>query len=175
MADSTSSLSEFSKATLSANTTLSSNLGQASSAYSSISTAAEEDIGSLIASAFQTLRSTGFDGVVGLELSQVDNMKRAITDYVDSIKTALSPLNASDAKTSFGKEIAPKIEEFVTSVKQSCEAVISNMEAFNEDLEAVRTAMKAKAQSVNTALGTQASNLAEGSASWKYSGSNESN
>lgn len=171
----TTSLSEASKASLSANTTLSQNLGNAGNVFSGISTSASDDIDSLLGSAFEALRSTGFDGVAGLETGQVTNMQRAITDYVESIKTALAPLNSSDAQAAFGNTVAPKIEEFVISVKGACEAVITNMLAFNDDLTAVKTAMEAKAQSVNAAVGSHSSELDSSKSSWTYTGTGGSN
>lgn len=165
-----SALSEASKASLSANTTLSQNLGNANSAFDSIASSADESIDSLLKSAFNTLRSTNFEGVTGLETQKVTNMQTAITNYVNSIKSALDPLNGSDATKAFGNQMNQKIQEFVESVKSSCQAIVSNMEAFNDDLTAVKTAMENKAQSVNTTVGTQSSNLSSSQSSWTYSG-----
>lgn len=171
----TSTLSEVSKATLSANTTLSQNLGKANQVYDGISAQADDDIDNLLASAFETLRSTGFDGVTGLELDQVQGMQDAITAYVAAIQEALSPLNAADAQNVFGKEIAPHIENFVIEVKNSCSAVISNMLSFNDDLSAIKTAMEAKKTSVNSVVDATSNDLQSSTSGWKYSGSGESN
>lgn len=174
MADN-STLSEVSKASLSANTTLSQNLGQATNTFSTIGNTATEDIDSLLKTAFNVLRSTGFDGVAGLETGQVETMKAAITTYVDSINAALEPLNSADARNAFGDAIAPKIEEFVMAVKGACQAVISNMGAFKDDLTAIQTAMETKAQTVNTSVGNASGELTSSKSSWTYSGSGESN
>lgn len=171
----TSTLSEVSKAQLSANTTLSTNLGKANTVYDGISSQANDDIDGLLASAFETLRSTGFDGVAGLELNQVQNMQTAITNYVEAIKEALSPLNSADAQAVFGKEIAPSVENFVIEVKNSCNAVISNMLSFNDDLTAIKTAMEAKKSSVSSTVNSTSSSLSSSTSGWKYSGSGESN
>lgn len=171
----TSSLSEISKAQLSANTTLSGHLSQADAAYDQIGATADADIDSLLASAFESLRSTGFDGVAGLELEKVENMKTAINKYVEDIQTALSPLNEADATAVFGKDIATAVQNFVKEVKGSCYAVITNMLSFNDDLTAIKTAMEAKKNSVNTTVNTASSTLNSATSGWRYSGSGESN
>lgn len=169
------SLSEASKATLSANTTLSQNLGNASNVFTNISSSADADIDNLLASAFQTLRSTGFDGVVGMETEQVQSMISAIDTYVSNVQSALAPLNSADARASFGDTIAPKVEEFVIAVKEACSAVITNMGAFKDDLTAIKTAMESKAASVNTAVGNASNDLTSSKSGWTYTGSGESN
>lgn len=174
MADN-STLSEISKASLSANTTLSQNLGKASNTFSNIGNTASEDIDSLLKTAFNVLRNTGFDGVAGLETGQVETMKAAITSYVDNINSALEPLNLADARNVFGDAIAPKIEEFVRSVKGACQAVVSNMGAFKDDLTAIQTAMQTKAQTVNTSVGNTSGELTSSKSSWTYNGSGGSN
>ena len=164
------SLSDISKASISANTTLSSNLGKASNVYNEINAQAEEDIDSLMASAFDKLRSVGFDGVTGLELPKIAGMKTAISNYVDSIQKALEPLNAADARAAFGNKMNKAIEDFVVSVKNSCNGIITNMKAFNDDLTAVEKAMTAKAQSVTSSVNSQSSKLDSSKSGWTYSG-----
>ena len=105
------SLSEASKATLSANTTLSQNLGNASNVFTNISSSADSDIDNLLASAFQALRSTGFDGVVGMETEQVQSMISAIDTYVSNVQSALAPLNSADARASFTTKLLASIKD----------------------------------------------------------------
>lgn len=167
---SNTTLSSVSKAQLSANTTLSQNLGKATNVYGDIYTGAEEDIDTLVATAFNKLRSTGFDGVTGLEINQVTTMQRAIDTYVNGIQQALSPLNAADARKAFGDQMDKSIENFVMAVKRSCEGVITNMNAFKKDLEEIKKAMQAKAQTVNTRVNSISTNLNSSKSSWTYSG-----
>lgn len=166
-----STLSEISSASLSANTTLSSKTSSADSQFDAIYQGAESDIDTLVSSAFDQLRSIGFDGVTGLEIGYVDEMKNAITDYVTSIEEAIAPLNSGEAEKAFGKRIAPAVETFVGEVKNSCLALISNMKAFREDLDAVKAAMEAKASSVSGAVGSTSSDLSSSASKWTYSGS----
>jgi hypothetical protein len=171
---SNTTLSDVSKAQLSANTTLSSNLGKANDIYNSINSQADEDIDALVSSAFDKLRSTGFDGVTGLEINKVAGMQTAIDNYVAGIQSALAPLNKADARAAFGNQMNKAIEEFVVAVKGSCEALITNMLAFKEDLGKIKAAMEAKAQNVNTAVNAKSSDLNSSRSGWTYS-SGESN
>ena len=166
---SNTTLSEVSKAQLSANTTLSTNLGKANDIYNGINSAAEEDIDALVTSAFDQLRSTGFDGVTGLEINKVAAMQSAIDNYVNGIQTALSPLNSADAREAFGNQMNKAIEEFVMAVKGSCEAIITNMSSFKDDLGKIKAAMEAKAQTVNTAINATSNNLNSSKSGWTYS------
>lgn len=171
---SNTTLSEVSKAQLSANTTLSSNLGKANDIYNGINSQADEDIDSLVSSAFDKLRSTGFDGVTGLEINKVAGMQSAIDNYVNGIQSALDPLNQADARAAFGNQMNKAIEEFVVSVKGSCQALITNMLAFKEDLGKIKAAMEAKAQNVNSAINATSNDLNSSKSGWTYS-SGESN
>jgi hypothetical protein len=165
-----STLSQVSTARLTANGTLSKSTKSANSIYQSIGKTASSDIDGLLKSAFDQLRSTGFDGVTGLEIGYVDEMKNAITDYVTDIEEAIAPLNSGEAEKAFGKRIAPAVEAFVGEVKNSCLALISNMKAFREDLDAVKAAMEAKASSVSGAVGSTSSDLSSSVSKWTYSG-----
>lgn len=166
---SNTTLSEVSKAQLSANTTLSSNLGKANDIYNGINNQADEDIDALVSSAFDKLRSTGFDGVTGLEINKVKNMQTAIDNYVNGIQTALAPLNKADARAAFGNQMNKAIEDFVVAVKGSCEALITNMKAFKDDLSKIKAAMEAKAQTVNTAINNTSNDLNSSKSGWTYS------
>lgn len=166
---SNTTLSEVSKAQLSANTTLSSNLGKANDIYNSINSQADEDIDSLVSSAFDKLRSTGFDGITGLEINKVKGMQSAIDNYVNGIQQALAPLNKADARAAFGNQMNKAIEDFVMAVKGSCESLITNMQAFKEDLGKIKTAMEAKAQNVNSAVNSRSNDLNSSKSGWTYS------
>ena len=166
---SNTTLSEVAKAQLSANTTLSSNLGKANDVYNGINSQAEEDIDSLVASAFDKLRSTGFDGVTGLEINKVTGMQTAIDNYVNGIQQALAPLNKADAREAFGNQMNKAIEDFVVAVKGSCEALITNMKGFKDDLIKIKQAIEAKAQNVNTAINSRSNDLNSSKSGWTYS------
>ena len=165
-----STLSEVSKAQLSANTTLSANTGKANQLFDNFSNGLDEDIESLVASAFDKLRSTGFDGVTGLETGKVQGMIDAIDTYITGITGALDPLKGADATKAFGDQMNKAIEDFVIEIKAACEALISNMKGFKDDLKAVKAAMEAKAQNVNTAVNTKKNELNSSKSSWTYSG-----
>lgn len=165
-----STLSEVSKAQLSANTTLSANTGKANQLFDNFSSGLDEDIDSLVASAFEKLRSTGFDGVTGLETEKVKDMIGAIDDYIAGINRALEPLKGADATKAFGDQMNKAIEEFVVEIKSACEALISNVKGFKDDLKAVKAAMEAKAQNVNASVNNKKNELNSSKSSWTYSG-----
>ena len=165
-----STLSEISKAQLSANTTLSANTGKANQLFDNFSSGLDEDIDSLVASAFDKLRSTGFDGVTGLETGKVEGMIQAVDSYIEGINGALSPLNGSDATKAFGDQMNKAIQDFVIEIKSACEALISNIKGFKDDLKAIKAAMEAKAQNVNTAVNNKKNELNSSKSSWTYSG-----
>ena len=166
---SNTTLSEVSKAQLSANTTLSTNLGKANDVYNGINSQADEDIDSLVASAFDKLRSTGFDGVTGLEINKVAGMQTAIDNYVNGIQQALAPLNKADAREAFGNQMNKAIEDFVVAVKGSCEALITNMKGFKDDLSKIKQPMEAKAQNVNISVNSKSNDLNSSKSGWTYS------
>ena len=62
------------------------------------------------------------------------------------------------------------IEDFVMEIKAACEALISNIKGFKDDLKAVKAAMEAKAQNVNTSVNTKKNELNSSKSSWTYSG-----
>lgn len=165
-----STLSEISKAQLSANTSLSANTGKANQLFDNFSNGLDEDIDSLVSSAFDKLRSTGFDGVTGLETNKVQGMVDEIDKYIDGINRALVPLNDADAKIAFGDQMNTAIEAFVMEIKSACEVLISNMKGFKDDLKAIKAAMEAKAQNVNTSVNTKKNELNSSKSSWAYSG-----
>lgn len=165
-----STLSEISKAQLSANTTLSANTGKADQLFDQFSSGLDEDIDSLVSSAFDKLRSIGFDGVMGLETEKVGGMITAVDTYVTNIKAALDPLNSADATKAFGNQMNKAIEDFVKEVKGACDVLISNMNAFKDDLKAIKAAMEAKAQNVNTSVKNKTNELNSSKSGWAYSG-----
>lgn len=162
------SLSDISKASISANTTLSTNLGKANNVFNEINTQADEDIDALMSSAFDKLRSVGFDGVTGLEISKIKDMKGAIDQYITDIEEALKPLNSSDAQAAFGNKMKEAIQNFVVEVRKSCYGLISNMKGFKDDLDAIEKAMVAKAESVNTAVNSQSNKISSAQSGWAY-------
>ena len=163
-------LSEISKAQLSANTTLSTNTGKADQLFDKFSAGLDDDIDALVASAFDKLRSTGFDGVTGLEIHKVANMQKAIDNYISGIENSLAPLNRADARKAFGNQMNKAIEDFVVEIKNACNALISNLKAFKADLNAVKAAMEAKAQNVNTSVNNKKNELNSSKSGWTYSG-----
>ena len=61
------------------------------------------------------------------------------------------------------------IEDFVVAVKGSCEALITNMKGFKDDLSKIKQAMEAKAQNVNTSVNSKSNDLNSSKSGWTYS------
>ena len=163
-------LSEIAKAQLTANTALNANLNKANEVLNGIHGQDINSIDELLSSAFDKLRSTNYDGVVGLEVGRVDDMINAIDRYIESIDNALSPLDGSSAKNAFGDQISSSIEEFVSKVKVACLAFTSNIQGFKDDLREIRKSMETKATNVNTATKSRSGELETTTSGWKYSG-----
>ncbi|MBQ4031039.1 MAG: hypothetical protein II625_04720 [Bacilli bacterium] len=161
-----SSLSEVSKAELSANTTLSANANSATSTLGS----SVEDIDSVFRMTIQNFMSTGLNGNVGLNKERIKNFKDAIGEYVTDVNNALEKFNAADANQAFGPVIGGKVKDFVASIKQVCQAIVGNLNAFQADLDAVRKAYEAKETSASGAVASTATSISEQASGWTYSG-----
>ena len=83
------SLSDVSKATLSANTTLSTHANDAASVLDT----SVEDVDSVFRMTIRNFMSTGFNGNVGLNKDKIETFKSAIDTYVGDINTALAKFN----------------------------------------------------------------------------------
>lgn len=160
------SLSEVSKAELSANTTLSANANSATGTLGN----SVEDIDSVFRMTVQNFMSTGINGNVGLNKDRIDAFKTSIGDYVSDVNSALEKFNAADANAAFGPVIGGKVKEFVASIKQVCQAIVGNLNAFQADLDQVKKAYEAKEQSASGAVAQTATSISEQASGWTYSG-----
>lgn len=82
--------------------------------------------------------------VVGINVNQIDSMKQAIRNYVDNLQKTLDKLDAVDPTIAFKGEVTGAIIEYINAVKTACQAVVSNMLAFNDQLTKVQEAYLAK-------------------------------
>lgn len=82
--------------------------------------------------------------VVGINVNQIDSMKQAIRNYVDNLQKTLDKLDAVDPNVAFKGEVNTAIVEYINAVKTACQAVVSNMLAFNDQLTKVQEAYLAK-------------------------------
>lgn len=83
--------------------------------------------------------------VVGINVNAIEGMKTEIRNYVNDINTALSELKNYDPKVAFqGEQIVPALQQYIDAVKETCEAITSNMLAFNDQLSDVQTAYMKK-------------------------------
>lgn len=82
--------------------------------------------------------------VVGINVNQIDAMKQAIRNYVDNLQKTLDKLDAVDPTVAFKGEVTGAIIEYINAVKTACQAVVSNMLAFNDQLTKVQEAYLTK-------------------------------
>lgn len=107
--------------------------------------------------------------IIGINVNQIPQMKQAVRSYVDGLQKQLDKLNAIDPKTAFKGEISTAIVEFIDAVKQACQAVVSNMLAFNDQLTKVQAAyenrdseMKSRIKADTEAARSSFTNYTEG-------------
>lgn len=74
--------------------------------------------------------------VVGIDANQIPQMTAAINTYIKTLTDQLD-LMESNAKTdqAFKGQYAQSVSEFVTAVKACCNAVISQLHAFEDQLD----------------------------------------
>ena len=161
-----STLSEYKQAALSANNTLSKN---ADSAVSAMQNEAE-DIDNIFKKGLDEFLATGFNGQVDLNKNRVTAFKQAIGEYVTEVNNALEKLSNADASRAFGPVIGKKVGEFVSSIKEVCQAMVGNLNAFQVDLEEIRKAYEAKEQNVSDTVSASASTISGQASGWKYTG-----
>lgn len=94
--------------------------------------------------------------VVGINVNQIPSMKEAIRKYVDNLNQILAKLDAVDPSIAFKGVYAEAVTEYILSVKQACQSVISNMLAFNDQLTKVQEAYENKDTEMKTRLSSDA-------------------
>lgn len=122
--------------------------------------------GNAISSAFGTLKRGGGDAfsaikrdisevgsffksggtsVVGINVTEIPNMKKAIIAYCEEVDKALAKLSSYKPEVAFkGTKVVPQLQLYIEAVIEACHAVVSNLLAFNDQLDAVEKAWAAK-------------------------------
>ena len=102
----------------------------------------------------------GFD-VVGINAAEVPNMKIAIQEYVNRIKSYLEKINedAEAAKAFKGDEIASSVRKYIASEKEYCTDLVSNLLAFSDRLQDVYDAWNKAASNMSSGINSAASKL----------------
>lgn len=90
--------------------------------------------------------------VVGINVNHIPAMKDAVRKYVDNIKNALNELNAYDPQVAFKGEYAQAMTTYIEAVKTACNAICSQMLAFNDQLTKVQQAYEAKDQATASTI-----------------------
>ena len=79
-------------------------------------------------------------------------MKEAVRNYVFGIKEALNKLNTYDPQVAFKGEYAQAMTVYIEAVKTACNAICSQMLAFNDELTKVQQAYEAKDQATASTI-----------------------
>lgn len=94
--------------------------------------------------------------VVGINVNQIPNMKQAIRNYVNQLQDTLNKLDSVDPTVAFKGEMTGAIVEYIEAVKTACQAVVSNMLAFNDQLTLVEDAYKNKDEELKNKITSDA-------------------
>lgn len=102
----------------------------------------------------------GGNTTVGINESQIPAMKTAIKEYINRLNEHLEQVKRdADTSQAFRGDYAAAIKNFVDAVCTSCHYIISNLEAFSDDLDKVLIAYQSKDQSMASDLNSAASGV----------------
>lgn len=164
-----SALSEVQAANLTANTTASTASSGLSNQFSAVGQASGINTGGV-----QLLFwKIGATELAGMNTDKVDAMQAAVREYVSNVNSVLNKLETLDANNSFGHKIGAVVGDYVRSVKNACTALNSNLEAFCEDLSAIKQTYIAKADSMTSSINSTSSEMDSAASQYKYSGGSQ--
>lgn len=95
--------------------------------------------------------------VVGINAQQIPAMKEAIRGYVNGIQSALGELVNYNPEVAFKGEHVAELRKYIDAMINVCNAIVSNMLAFNDELSKVYAAYQAKEQASASAISSDAS------------------
>ncbi len=101
--------------------------------------------------------------VVGMNASKIHRMKASIYAYIKFVNDALAKLDEDDVNPEIafkGNEVAKEIKSYIEKVKLECGKLITNFNAFNDQLIEIEDQYKAY-DTTNTSDVTAASSQAE--------------
>lgn len=95
--------------------------------------------------------------VVGINALQIPAMKEAVRGYVSGIQSALGELVNYDPEVAFKGEHVADLKNYIDTMIKVCNAIVSNMLAFNDELSEVYAAYQAKERASSSAISSDAS------------------
>ena len=79
--------------------------------------------------------------VVGINVNQIPQMQEAVNNYVQKLSDHLNEINSSlNTDMAFKGQYAAAVTEYVKAITQACQSVISQLKAFNDELNRVQEA-----------------------------------
>lgn len=109
--------------------------------------------------------------VVGINVNSIPMMKEAVRNYVYGIKEALNKLNAYDPQVAFKGEYSAAMTTYIEAVRTACNAICSQMLAFNDELTKIQQAYEAKDQATASAIKQTAESTSSAYTEYQESGS----
>lgn len=104
---------------------------------------------------FATLGNT--NGLIGINATQIKNMRGAIKTYVTELESHLDTVNATASTAgAFKGEFAVAVTDYVTAVTFACKAVISELTAFSDLLVKVEQAYASKDETLASSITSSA-------------------
>lgn len=126
--------------------------------FNTVSTNVQNTFGSIANRAISDVNSFFANGttVVGINVNQIPAMKNAIRTYVDGIQAALGELVNYDPEIGFKGEYTVELKNYIQAIIETCNAIVSNMLAFNDELTKVQQAYAAKSEATASAISSDA-------------------
>lgn len=90
--------------------------------------------------------------VVGINVNAIPDMKGAISGYVEGLQSKLNELESMDPTVGFKGEMTTAVKDYIDAVKTACQAVVSHMLAFNDQLTKVQEAYQTKDQELKSRI-----------------------
>ena len=165
-----SGLSEVQAANLTANTTASTASSGLNNSFSAVGNTTGIDTGAQKGGLFGFGKVEGTD-LAGMNIDQAEStFIPAIRKYVADVNEVLEELKNLSANEAFGQKVGAVVGDYVLSVKNACLSLTSNLEAFCEDILAIKQAYVAKAESISSSVNSTSSDIDSAASQYKYSG-----
>lgn len=129
--------------------------------FNNVANTIQDTFGSIATRTINDVQSFFQNGstVVGINVQQIPTMKEAIRSYVSDIQSALGELVNYDPEIAFKGEHVTKLKEYIEAIIESCNAIVSNMLAFNDELTKVQQAYQDKEAASGSAIAADAQSV----------------
>ncbi len=127
---------------------------------------------------FEGLLSFGDKSLVGMNTDEatINAMVAGIDKYIQGVQSNIDAMTnyEQSAINAFGQNVGATTNQFVEAMKKSCTAVISQLNRFKDDIQAVAKSYREKGASVVSAINNQSETISSTASSNTYEYSNGS-